>query len=74
MDTVIWEDSFSGGQKNTLKVEYKNILTIFSNRFVVGFDTASNRSSTSYLEKRIKNIRLIMRDLPDYAKHNIWIS
>ncbi len=71
MDTVIWEDSFFGGQKNTLKVEYKNILTKFSNRFVVGFDTASNRSSTSYIEKRIKNIRLIMRDLPDYAKHNI---
>jgi hypothetical protein len=72
LDTVIWEDSFFGGQKNTLKVEYKNILTKFSNRFVVGFDYGPpNRQSKSYLEKRIKNIRLIMRNLPDYAKHNI---
>jgi hypothetical protein len=38
MDTVIWEDSSWGRQKNTLKVEYKDILTKFSNRFVVGFD------------------------------------
>lgn len=72
MDTVIWEDSSWGRQKNTLKVEYKDILTKFSNRFVVGFDYGPyNRQSKSYLKKRIKNVRLIMRDLSDYAKHNI---
>jgi hypothetical protein len=72
MDTVIWEDSSWGGQKSILKLEYKNILTKFRKRFVVGFDYGPpNRNSKSYLEKRILNIGLIMRDLPDYAKHNI---
>ena len=72
MDTVIWQADSSGGQRNTLQVEYKNLLIKYSNRFVVGFDFgAPNRQSDSYLESRIRNIRLILRDLPASAKHDI---
>ena len=72
LDTVIWEDDGRGGQTNTLKNEYKEILTTFSKRFVAGFDYGpSNRQTADFLERRIENIRLILRDLPDNAKHNI---
>lgn len=72
LDTVIWEDDKHGGQKNTLKPEYKLILTQSSKRFVAGFDYGpSNRQSAGDLKKRIKNIRLILQELPDSAKHNI---
>lgn len=72
LDTVIWEDGKRGGQKNTLKPEYKLIFTNFSNRFVAGFDYGpSNRQSAGYLKERIDNIRLISRDLPNETKHNI---
>jgi len=72
LDTVIWENVPSGGQMDKIKSEYRDILNTFSDRFVVGFDYGpSNRQSESYLKKRIKNIRLIMRDLSNEAKHNI---
>jgi len=72
LDTVIWKDGTQGGQRDTLKPEYKAILTRFSNRFVTGFDYGPlNRQSVGYLKKRIGNIRLILRDLPKEAKHNI---
>ena len=72
MDTVIWQADPLGGQKDTLKVEYKNLLIKFSNRFVAGFDYGPpNRQSQSFLESRIGNIRLILRDLPESAKHDI---
>lgn len=72
LDTVIWKDGLFGGQTDTLKPEYRKVLTMFSDRFVVGFDYGPlNRQSATYLRKRIRNIRLIMRDLPDEAKHKI---
>lgn len=72
LDTVIWEDDQHGGQKNTLKPEYKLLFTQYSNRFVTGFDYGpANRQTPDYLKRRIQNIRLILRDLPDEAKHNI---
>jgi predicted TIM-barrel fold metal-dependent hydrolase len=72
LDTVIWEDDNQGGQRAMLKSEYKAILSQFSNRFVTGFDYGpSNRQSAGYLKLRIANIRLILRDLPDAAKHDI---
>ncbi len=72
LDTVIWEGGFLGVQKDTLKPKYRDILSKFSGRFVVGFDYGpSNRQSESYLRHRVENIRLIMRDLPVEAKHNI---
>lgn len=72
LDTVIWQDGLFGGQTSTLKPGYRKILTMFSEHFVVGFDYGPlNRQSASYLRNRIHNIRLIMRDLPDKAKHDI---
>jgi len=72
LDTVIWQDGVLGSQKNTLKHEYKSILIEFSKRFVVGTDYGGGRKQLpGFLSDRIKNIRLIMRDLPDEARHNI---
>ena len=71
-DTVIWEDNNQRSQKDTLKPEYKAIFKQFSDRFVAGFDYGpANRQSAGHLKERIENIRLILRDLPDAAKHNI---
>jgi hypothetical protein len=72
LDTVIWDEDGRGGQTDSLKTDYKNILIKFSDRFVAGFDYGpSNRQSADFLKRRIENIRLILRDLPDEAKHNI---
>ncbi len=72
LDTVIWEKDSWSSQKDTLKPAYKAILTKFSDRFVAGFDFGpENRQSAPYLRKRIANIRLILRDLPEAAKHAI---
>jgi hypothetical protein len=72
LDTVIWGDDGRGGQTNSLKKEYKDILIKFNDRFVAGFDYGpSNRQTADFLKRRIENILLILRDLPDEAKHNI---
>jgi hypothetical protein len=72
LDTVLWEEDKHGGQKNTLKPDYKSLFTQYSNRFVTGFDYGpANRQTPDYLKRRIQNIRLILRDLPDEAIHNI---
>jgi hypothetical protein len=72
LDTVIWDNDGRGGQIDSLKPEYKEILIRFSDHFVAGFDYGpSNRQSAVYLKQRIENIRLILRDLPDETKHNI---
>ena len=72
IDTVIWDEDGRGGQTDRLKMDYKKILIKFSDRFVAGFDYGpSNRQSPNFLKRRIENIRLILRDLPDEAKHNI---
>jgi len=72
LDTVIWKDDCRGSQTDSLKNEYKEILIKFSDRFVAGFDYGpSNRQTADFLKRRIENIRLILRDLPDEAKHNI---
>jgi hypothetical protein len=72
LDNVIWDENGQGHQTDRLRPDYKRILTKFSDRFVAGFDYGpSNRQSAGFLKRRIKNIRLILRDLPDEAKHNI---
>ncbi len=72
LDTVIWNADGQGGQKDSLKNDYKDIFIKFSDRFVAGFDYGpSNRQTADFLNRRIENIRLILRDLPDEAKHNI---
>ena len=71
LDTVIWQGS-TLAQKSELKPEYKSILSRFSDRFVAGLDYGpSNRQSADYFRRRVSNIRLILRDLPDDARHNI---
>lgn len=71
-DTVIWQDGTFGGQTDELKPEYGAILTEFSDRFVAATDYGGGRKSLAdYLRKRVRNIRLILRDLPDEAKHDI---
>ena len=72
LDTVIWQSDALSSQKNTLKPEYKKILTEFSNRFVVGTDYGGGRRPLpEHVKKKVKNVRLILRDLPVEAKHNI---
>lgn len=72
LDTVIWENESMQKQKDTLKPEYRNILEEFSHRFVTGMDYGPlNRQDKQYLQQRIENARLIMRDLSEEAKHNI---
>lgn len=72
LDTVIWQDGFLSSQKDTLKPEYRAILVEFSGRFVVGTDYGGGRRPLAeHLENKIGNIRLILRDLPDQAKHDI---
>ena len=71
LDTVIWK--FDGGsQVGVLDPAYKAILTEFSGRFVAGTDYGGGRRPLpEFLKDKIKNLRLIIRDLPDGAKHDI---
>lgn len=70
-DTVIWRQS-AGRQTDTLKPEYKAILTDFSDRFVVGTDYGGGRAPLPrFLRQKVANVRLILHDLPDRARHNI---
>jgi len=72
LDMVIWDEDFQGRQTGTLKPAYREILTKFSGQFVSGFDFGSaNRLNETYLRSRIAISRLILRDLPDAAKHDI---
>lgn len=72
LDTVIWKDDGAGSQEDTLKPEYKAILTRFSGRFVVGTDYGGGRSPLpKFLRKKAENIRRILRQLPDEARHDI---
>ena len=70
-DTVIWQDD-GGSQSSTLKPAYKSILKDFSSRFVAGTDYGGGRDPLpGFLTGKVRNLRLIARDLPDSAKHDI---
>ncbi|MFQ5764345.1 MAG: hypothetical protein ACE5GT_05405, partial [Rhodospirillales bacterium] len=57
---------------STLVPAYKAILTEFSHRFVAGTDYGvGRRPLPMFLKEKVKNLRLILRDLSDEAKHNI---
>ncbi len=72
LSMVIWDEDWRGRQTDTLKPAYREILTNFSTHFVAGIEFGSNiRLSEKYLRYRISFVRLIMRDLPDKAKHDI---
>mgnify|MGYP001614601401 FL=1 len=71
LDTVLWENS-GVSQTDALRPEYKAILSEFSTRFVVGTDYGGGRPPLpGFLRDRVANLRLILRDLPEPAKHNI---
>jgi hypothetical protein len=72
LDTVIWDANGRGGQRDRLAPPYRELLSKFSTRFVAGFDYGpENRQSADYLRTRIANMRLILRDLPNEAQHDI---
>ncbi|NQU60319.1 MAG: amidohydrolase family protein [Rhodospirillales bacterium] len=71
LDTVIWKTD-GGSQSDTLDPAYKAILTDFSDRFVAGTDYGGGRKPLpDFLREKAKNLRLILRGLPDEAKHSI---
>jgi len=71
LDTVIWTTS-ALSQSSTLDPAYKAIFVEFSDRFVAGMDYGGGRPRlTDFWRKRVDNLRLILRDLPEEAKHNI---
>lgn len=71
LDTYIWKNK----KKKTLDPDYRAILTDFSDRFVAGMDYGGGRPPLDIFwgskKNRVGNIRLIIRDLPNKAKHNI---
>jgi hypothetical protein len=72
LDTVIWENDGLGGQTDTVKPAYRDLFERFSDRFVSAADYGGNRPAFSqFYTDRTANLRLIMRDLSDEAKHNI---
>ncbi len=72
LNMVIWDEDRHGRQTDILKPAYREILIKFSTRFVAGLDYGSgNRLSEKNLRRRIAINHLIMRDLPEEAKHDI---
>ncbi|MBT6096267.1 MAG: amidohydrolase family protein [Rhodospirillaceae bacterium] len=70
-DTVIWDGPLDG-QRDHLHAQYKALLTEFSDRFVMATDFGGGRKRLSeYLREKVALLRLIIRDLPDDARHNI---
>lgn len=70
-DTALWEGG-EGWQIGTVKAEWRGILTEFSTRFVFGTDYGPGRGPLpTFLKNRVANFDLIVRDLPDEAKHDI---
>jgi len=70
-DTVIWRNE-KGNQSSSLDPAYRDILENFSNRFVAGTDYGRGRGALAkYLKRKIKNHRLIIRDVSNDAKHDI---
>lgn len=71
LDVMFWQDE-GIGQKGTLKPEFLAILADFKTRFVVGLDYGSGRPPLpDYIRRKAANIRLILRDLPEAAQHDI---
>lgn len=71
LDTVLWEDRF-GGQSNRLKPVWRALLGEFSERFVAGTDYGGGRKPLpDFLPERVANLRLMLEQLPEPARHNI---
>jgi hypothetical protein len=71
-DTMIWDEAYLGIQSDDLKPEYKKILTEYSTRFVSAIDFGGGRPILSdFLENKAANLRLILKNLPVKAQHDI---
>jgi len=71
LDTVIWESAMFG-QKDRIKPEYLALFIDFGDRFVSGMDYGGGGPPLSlFWESRTRNIRLILRDLPEQVQHKI---
>jgi len=72
LDTAIWQEGFLGGQAGSLRPEYKAILAEFRTRFVAATDYGGGRKPLpEFLRERAANLRLILRELPGEAQHDI---
>lgn len=70
-DAAIWEGG-AGTQTDTVKAEWRAILTDYSGRFVFATDYGGGRPPLpGYLRDKVANFERIVRDLPDAAKHDI---
>ena len=71
-DGAIWRDAPDGGQLPEVKPEYLSLFAEFSDRFITGLDYGIGRSPlAAHLRAKAKNIRLILRDLPESCRHDI---
>ena len=69
---MIWDEAYLGIQSDNLKPEYKAILTEYSTRFVSAIDFGGGRPILSdFLENKAANLRLILKNLPVKAQHDI---
>ena len=60
------------GQKDRIKPEYLALFIDFVDRFVSGMDYGGGGPPLSlFWESRTRNIRLILRDLPEQVQHKI---
>lgn len=73
LDTVIWKDSGMNDQMGQLKPAYQKLLVDYSDRFVHASDYGGGRDETlaMHMRGKVNNTRLILRDLPVEAQHNI---
>lgn len=71
-DGAIWRDGPNGGQLAEVKPEYSALFAEFSDRFITGLDYGIGRSPlAAHLSAKAKNVRLILRDLPESCRHDI---
>lgn len=69
-DTVLWEGG-EGSQTDTVRAEWRAILTDFSDRFVFATDYVGGAPPLPrFLRKKVAHFNRIVRDLPEEAKHD----
>jgi predicted TIM-barrel fold metal-dependent hydrolase len=70
-DTILWQGG-RGNQTDTIRSEWRSVFTDFSDRFVFASDHGGGRPPLpQFLRNKIELFNLIIRDIPDHAKHNI---
>jgi len=70
-DNSLWESN-TGSQSDNLSPDWENILETFSTRFVFASDYGGGRPELSgYLEKKVNNFHIQIKNLSPEAKSNI---